>query len=93
MDTALLYVSHDMLSILQLCERLAVLDEGRIAETLNVEKIETRARSDAAIRLLQTLPAPADVIRRYAMERRDPGQEGSCSVTQSGLAGTASLGS
>lgn len=68
--TALLYVSHDLLSILQLCDRIAVLDAGRIVESLPVPGIESTACCEATIKLLRTLPAPADVIHRYALENR-----------------------
>ncbi len=64
--TALLYISHDLLSVLQLCERMAVLDRGRIAECLAVSRIGEEARHPATRSLLRTLPAPPDVLRRYS---------------------------
>lgn len=64
--TAFLYISHDLLSVLQLCERLAVLDRGRIAECLAVSRIGEEARHPATLALLRTLPAPPDVLLRYA---------------------------
>jgi ABC-type glutathione transport system ATPase component len=64
--TALLYISHDLLSVLQLCERMAVLDRGRIAECLAVDRIGEEARHPATLSLLRTLPAPPDVLRRYS---------------------------
>ncbi len=69
--TALLYISHDLLSVLQLCERLAVLDRGRIAECLAVSHIGEEARHPATLSLLRTLPAPPDVLRRYSRPRAD----------------------
>jgi peptide/nickel transport system ATP-binding protein len=64
--TALLYISHDLLSVLQLCERIAVLDRGRIAECLAVSRIGEEARHPATLSLLRTLPAPPDVLLRYS---------------------------
>jgi ABC-type glutathione transport system ATPase component len=59
--TALLYISHDLVSVLQLCDRLAVLDAGTIAETLRVDQIE-QARHPATLSLLRSLPVPAEVL-------------------------------
>jgi peptide/nickel transport system ATP-binding protein len=64
--TALLYISHDLLSVLQLCERMAVLDHGRIAECLAVSRIGEKARHPATLSLLRTLPAPPEVLRKYS---------------------------
>jgi ABC-type glutathione transport system ATPase component len=59
--TALLYISHDLVSVLQLCSRLAVLHSGAIAECLQVAQIE-QARHPATLSLLRSLPAPARVL-------------------------------
>jgi ABC-type glutathione transport system ATPase component len=64
--TALLYISHDLLSVLQLCESVALLHQGCIAECLPVNGIEASAEHPAMRTLLRTLPAPADVLLRYA---------------------------
>lgn len=64
--TALLYISHDILSVLQLCSSVALLHQGRIAEQLPVAGIEASAQHPAMRALLRTLPAPADVLLRYA---------------------------
>lgn len=64
--TALLYISHDLLSVLQLCERMAVLDHGRIVECLAVDQIGDEARHPATLSLLRTLPAPPGVLRHYS---------------------------
>ena len=61
---SLLYVSHDLVSVLGLCDRIAVLDAGTIVESLSVEDLDG-ARHPATRRLLQTLPVPADVLLRY----------------------------
>jgi peptide/nickel transport system ATP-binding protein len=59
--TALLYISHDLISVLQLCTRIAVLDGGTLAECLPVELVES-AQHPAAIALLRALPVPAHII-------------------------------
>jgi peptide/nickel transport system ATP-binding protein len=64
--TTLLYISHDLISVLQLCDRMAVLNAGVVAECLPVEQVE-RAEHPSTIALLQALPVPAGVI----LERRD----------------------
>ena len=63
--TALLYVSHDLLSVLQLCDRVAVLDSGTIAECLAVKSIGDKAVHPATLSLLATLPVPPEVLLRY----------------------------
>ncbi len=54
--TTLLYISHDLLSVLQLCDRVAVLDRGTIAECLPVAELGAKARHPATLALLQALP-------------------------------------
>jgi peptide/nickel transport system ATP-binding protein len=66
--TALLYISHDILSVLQLCERLAVLHNGCLAEILPCDRIEEQARHPATLALLRTLPVPPALIRAYASD-------------------------
>ena len=59
--TALIYVSHDLISVLQLCSRIAVLDRGMLVESLPVEEVE-RAHHPASVALLGALPVPARMI-------------------------------
>lgn len=56
-----LYVSHDLVSVLQLAHRIAVLSEGSIVETLPVSEIGS-ARHSATVALLNALPAPPEVL-------------------------------
>ncbi|MGA2850042.1 MAG: ABC transporter ATP-binding protein [Terracidiphilus sp.] len=62
--TTLLYISHDLISVLQLADRIAVLDAGTIVESLPVEEIG-EARHAATLALLGALPVPADVLLRF----------------------------
>jgi ABC-type glutathione transport system ATPase component len=59
--TALLYISHDLVSVLQLCDRLAVLHSGAIAECVQVAQIE-QAQHPATLSLLHSLPVPVRVL-------------------------------
>jgi ABC-type glutathione transport system ATPase component len=62
--TSMLYISHDLISVLQLSDRIAVLDGGVIVENLAVANI-SEARHDATLSLLRALPAPPEVLLRY----------------------------
>ncbi|RXH57341.1 ABC transporter ATP-binding protein [Granulicella sibirica] len=64
MGTTLLYISHDLLSVLQLCDRIAVLDTGTIVELLSVDRIE-QAVHPATLALLNALPAPPRILLEY----------------------------
>ena len=63
--TALLYISHDLISVLQLCERLAVLHAGVIVECMPVAQIE-KMRHPATRLLLQSLPVPVSVLLSHS---------------------------
>lgn len=63
--TTFLYVSHDLVSVLQLSDRIAVLDAGTIVETLLTSAIE-EARHPATINLLKALPVPPEVLLAYS---------------------------
>lgn len=67
----LLYISHDLVSVLRLADRIAVLDEGTIVECLPVDELN-RARHQATLALLDALPAPPDVLLRF---RERPNRE------------------
>lgn len=60
----LLYVSHDLVSVLRICDRIAVLESGTIVETLPVNQL-TAARHPATLNLLSTLPVPPSVLLSY----------------------------
>ena len=64
-ETALLYVSHDLLSVVQLCQRMAILHEGHIVETLPVSSIEDHASHPVTLALLRSLPVPAAILQNY----------------------------
>jgi ABC-type glutathione transport system ATPase component len=62
--TTLLYISHDLISVLQLSDRIAVLDAGTIVEILPAAKIG-QAHHAATLALLNALPVPPDVLLAY----------------------------
>jgi ABC-type glutathione transport system ATPase component len=66
--TALLYISHDLLSVLQLCDRLAVLDQGVIVESIPVAQIE-QARHPETLALLASLPVPIALLLAHSRAR------------------------
>ncbi len=62
--TALLYVSHDLVSVIQLSDRIAVLHQGTIVECLPVDELN-RAQHHATLDLLGSLPIPVDVLLNF----------------------------
>ena len=62
--TTLLYISHDLVSVLQLSDRIAVLNAGTIVESLPVGEL-SQARHQATIALLRALPVPPDVLLSF----------------------------
>jgi peptide/nickel transport system ATP-binding protein len=69
-----LYVSHDLVSVLQLADRIAVLSEGSIVETLPVGEIGS-ARHPATIALLNSLPVPPQVLLSHRSRSRSEEDE------------------
>jgi ABC-type glutathione transport system ATPase component len=62
--TALLYISHDLLSVLQLCDRIAVLSGKTISTTLPVASLSEDNASPALRILLRALPIPVEILLR-----------------------------
>lgn len=59
---SLLFVSHDLAVVSQLCERLVVLDQGRVAESGRFAELVREPRSEPTRRLLAAvLPLPTGV--------------------------------
>ena len=57
LSMAILYISHDLLSIASLCRRVAVLDQGEIVEFAPVERIFHRPVHPYTRRLIDAIPA------------------------------------
>lgn len=66
-DMGLLYISHDLVSVVQMCDRMLVLHEGAAVQTLHCDALVSGMDYHPVTRrLLQTLPVPAEVLRRHA---------------------------
>lgn len=72
--TALLYISHDLVSLLQLCDKLAVLDAGVIAECMPVEELE-QMRHPATLSLFGSLPVPMRVLLHHLRNQVELSEE------------------
>ncbi len=60
MGTAILYISHDLLSVAALCHRICILHEGQIVECGTPDSIFNSPRHEYTRRLVAALPnAPA----------------------------------
>ncbi|GAC1636369.1 MAG: hypothetical protein NVS9B14_15070 [Candidatus Acidiferrum sp.] len=57
LGTAILYISHDLLSVAALCQRVAILNQGEIVECDSPKVIFTTPRHAYTRRLVAALPA------------------------------------
>lgn len=70
-DTALLFVSHDLLSVFRLCSGLAMLSGGRITEQLPIQAVPF-TQDPALQTLLRSLPFdPRLLFNSLQTEKRD----------------------
>jgi ABC-type glutathione transport system ATPase component len=60
----LLYISHDLISVIRLCDRVAVLHGGSIVENLPVGQLSDAGHS-ASLALLRALPVPPESILSF----------------------------
>ena len=60
--TTLLYVSHDLLSVFRLCDRMLVMDHGTLVEDVCLTGAEITASHPATLALLRTLPAAPELL-------------------------------
>jgi ABC-type dipeptide/oligopeptide/nickel transport system ATPase component len=54
--TAILFISHDLTSVAQICDRVAILYEGEIVETGETHEVFERPKHEYAKRLIGALP-------------------------------------
>ena len=59
LGTAILYISHDLLSVAALCHRIAILQDSRIVECARPAEIFESPRDEYTRRLVAALPKPA----------------------------------
>ena len=67
--TTLLYVSHDLVSVLRLCERMLVMSHGVLVESLDFTQDQLQTHHQATCDLLQTLPASLSALRQTGASR------------------------
>ena len=65
--TALLYVSHDLPSVLELCDAILVLDSGTLVERVEVIEVE-KAHHPTTLSLLRSLPIPPQLYISYCKQ-------------------------
>ncbi len=63
--TAMLYVSHDILSVLQLCQRIAILHDGRFVECQEPADLLMSPQHSYTRELLAALPVPANALLEH----------------------------
>ena len=56
LNMAILYISHDLLSVSSLCHRVAILHEGEIVECAETEQIFSAPQHPYTLRLIEALP-------------------------------------
>ena len=69
---AVLYISHDLLSVLRFCRTLAVLHGGRLVECVPVAALAKGTRHAATEALLRTLPVPLRALLAQATTEVEP---------------------
>ncbi len=67
--TTLLYVSHDLVSVLQLCQRMFVMSGGALVESLDLSSDVLEAQHPVTRNLLNTLPATPTALRQTYLSR------------------------
>ncbi len=53
---SILYISHDLASVAEICDRIAILHEGAIVETGATEQVLTRPQHEYTQRLMAAMP-------------------------------------
>jgi len=61
---AILYISHDLLSVASLCHRVAILEAGEIVEFAPTARIFRDPQHPYTRRLVQALPRPGEPLRQ-----------------------------
>jgi len=61
LNMAILYISHDLLSLANLCHRVAILYEGQIVESASPDQIFAAPRHEYTERLVDALPKHPDL--------------------------------
>jgi len=78
LGTAILYISHNLLSVASLCHRIAILQEGEIVECARTEQILESPQHPYTRTLIAALPqrpSPADALERRPSAVREDTRE------------------
>lgn len=67
--TALLFISHDLTSVAQICDRVAILYEGEIIEIGATPEVFEHPKHPYAQRLIGALPQPCGTGDRFSVAR------------------------
>ena len=73
MGTAILYISHDLLSVAALCHRICILHEGQIVEYGTPDEIFNSPQHEYTRRLVAALPSAPPRKSSDAKETKDAG--------------------
>lgn len=74
MGTAILYISHDLLSVAALCHRICILHEGQIVESGTPEAIFNAPQHEYTRKLVAALPSPPARRTSGVIETQDAEQ-------------------
>lgn len=73
---SMLYVSHDLASLSQICERVAVMQKGRLLEVADSRRLFEKPQHDYTRRLIASIPRidapPADRLEPLPVTARTP---------------------
>jgi ABC-type dipeptide/oligopeptide/nickel transport system ATPase component len=58
LDMGLLYISHDLVSVASICQRVAILHEGAIVECGRTDRVFCSPSHSYTRRLIESLPKP-----------------------------------
>ncbi len=68
LGTSILYISHDLLSVSSICDRIAILHEGEIVECGTVAQIFNHPNHAYTRKLIEALPEKPTVPQNHAYE-------------------------
>lgn len=66
---SIIYIAHDLATVRHLCDRIAVMQEGRIVECGDRDQIYTAPRSEYTKELIAAAPVPDPVRQREKQEQ------------------------
>ena len=73
-QTAVLFVSHDLLSVFRLCSEIVLLKDGTMSQRVPLTEVST-SQDPELQRFLRALPVPADVLLRHMQNKAKHGTQ------------------